>query len=182
MKWFYNLSTRTKLFFGFGFLVALFIISMILIYKNIEEIRITQQQTFDREFKLTNDLIELRSELNRQRASMLELLLTDSLPKQSALKEEINNREVRISETIERLINDSREASEMIEIFQQFTEILQKYRAAREEQLRLLQQGSTKEAVKISLSTQEERYEQLNSLIIDLGTIAMRHANNAIAF
>ncbi len=182
MKWFYNLSTRTKLFFGFGFLVALFIISMILIYNNIEEIRVTQQQTFDREFKLTNDLVELRSELNHQRANMLALLLIDSLSRQLTLKDEISLREDRINEMIDRLLSDSRTEGEMTEILQQFSDVLQKYHTVREEQFRLLQQGNIKEAVKLSLSTQEARYEELNSMIIDLGTMAVRHANDAIAF
>src|SRR5713101_9785274 len=92
MKFILNLSTRAKLFFGFRLMIV-FLASVIAVaYTSITSIKESQQAMFQLDFAKTLVLVELRSDLNRQRARMFELMLTPNKAQQELLVQEIKSR------------------------------------------------------------------------------------------
>src|SRR5574340_1641894 len=85
MKWFLNLSTRSKLFLGFGVLILLAGGVTATGYSAITELHTSQQALYQRDFANLRDLRNLRTLQNQVRAEMLEAQLVDTPAKREHL-------------------------------------------------------------------------------------------------
>src|SRR6202142_4139092 len=92
MKWFLNLAPRTKLFLGFGAMVFFLLGITIAAYNGISTIRQSQIALFQEDFTISNNLIEVRADQNRLRASILEMMLLKDKTKQETLERDIRDR------------------------------------------------------------------------------------------
>ncbi len=77
MSYFSNLNTRSKLAWAFGSLVLLMIMVMFLSYSALRKIRDAQVDLFQKDFRISQDLIQLQANLNAGRVSGLFLLLVE---------------------------------------------------------------------------------------------------------
>ena len=75
MKWFLNLSTRAKLLLGFAAILLCMIIVVGVAYSAITQIQKTDKGLFENEFVLVQKLLELRADLNHQRADIEQMML-----------------------------------------------------------------------------------------------------------
>ena len=82
MKWFLNLSTRAKIIFSFGSMFILLAIIIVTALTNIMSISDSQRELVQMNFKPALDLVEIRADLNRDRASIVEMVLTTDKTKQ----------------------------------------------------------------------------------------------------
>src|SRR5665213_1229797 len=104
MNWFKNLKTGTKLLLGFGAMTVALATIIVIAYGAITSIRDSQRQLFEREFTGVVGMSELRTDLNRERASALEMMLTIDRGKQEALTKDIAIRVGVIDESLQKLI------------------------------------------------------------------------------
>ncbi|MGJ7916995.1 methyl-accepting chemotaxis protein [Massilia sp. LXY-6] len=75
MRMFADLSTRAKLTFGFGLLVATMALTSILSYQGLAAQRVSQQRLFNDDVAITLKLSELRNAINRERVALLSQLI-----------------------------------------------------------------------------------------------------------
>ena len=92
MKWFKNLKTVLKLFLGFGVMIVLLGLVIVMAYGTITAIRDSQQRLFNEEFVGVVDLVELRADLNRQRARMFEMMDSTNRTEQETWVQDIRSR------------------------------------------------------------------------------------------
>jgi len=85
--WFVNLSTRAKLFFGFGLMIALLLIVTATAYLGMTMV-LQSNQAVARNFAAVSDFSEVRSKMNRSRVNLLEMMLNTDREQQRRLKEE----------------------------------------------------------------------------------------------
>ena len=75
MKWFSDLSTRNKLFFGFGLIVLLLAAGLWFVYVEFDRVLASKRQMYEYDVKPSILFLRLRSDLNHNRASLFELTL-----------------------------------------------------------------------------------------------------------
>src|SRR5688572_8061096 len=92
MRWIDNLPVRLKLLGAFLLMLVLPAIVAANGQAAILSIQRSQRSLVDRDFQLAVDLVELRADLNRQRARLLEMMLERDVSQRRALGAEIKQR------------------------------------------------------------------------------------------
>ena len=177
MKTILNLSTRAKLFFGFGLMIV-FLASVIAVaYTSIASIKESQQAMFQIDFAKTLVLVELQSDLNRQRARMFELMLTPNKAQQEQLAQDIKSRASQIDGELQRLSEMKNNSAKLLSGLEALKGLLTDYRQTRAQQMAFISQGKVEEARQLGLGVQDERFERLRSIALELGNSAQQEAN-----
>ena len=102
MKYFTNLSTRSKLLFSFGIIWIMFLVVIVIAYNGLRNITQSEKKLSEVNFQIALELRELRSHQNFNRAAILDMILTSSKSEQLALQEIINERGQAIDIIIEK--------------------------------------------------------------------------------
>lgn len=179
MRTFKNLLIRSKLFLSVGFIWLLLLSVVLVAYFGMQKITRSESELASVHFQVANDLVQLRSYQNHNRADILEMLLSKDPVQQAGLKKELEDRAVLIEEMIAELNRkDSAEA------FRKDIEILQtnlvSYRKNREKQIDLLGEGKVQEAQELGTGIQAELFEQIRSQIYKLADRASLHVSQQL--
>ncbi len=181
MKWFRNLKTSGKLLLAFGTMIVLLATTIVIAYSAITAIRDSEQRLFDREFAAVIGMVELRADLNRQRARMLEMLLTTDRAKQDALAGDIRSRvkdiDVELQDLAGLYANDTRFMASLDEL----KSTLAAFREERERQIALIFERKNDEARQTLAGLQTERFEKMHAISIELGNDMQQRARAQIA-
>lgn len=120
MIWFINLRIKSKLFLSFGLILLLMIILLLFAYKNIIDLQKTQQELFDKNFNNAVELMNLKSNITRQRSNSISMLVSknnnfikDLESERDALRDQNT---VLISNLLKRNTNDSFITNELSEV------------------------------------------------------------------
>ncbi|HEY8118944.1 MAG TPA: methyl-accepting chemotaxis protein, partial [Methylophilaceae bacterium] len=168
MAWLKNMKTGTKLSLGFGTMIILLGMTMVISYTAITTIRDSQQRLSDKEFVGVVDVVGLKADLNRQQVRMLEIMLTPDHTKQELLLQDIRDRAQRIDQTLQELATVYSGNSKFLLKLNEVKAVLTDFRQIREENIKLIFAGKIKEARQTIESTQAERYEKMRSITIEL--------------
>lgn len=105
MRWFLDLSTRAKLFAGFGLMIVLLVIVAATAYKGITAIQESQKSIYEREFANAFDLKDVRSNQNAIRADILTMILLTKRSDQEALDQDFRGRAKHVAEVMKGLLD-----------------------------------------------------------------------------
>ena len=180
MRWFINLSTRAKLFFGFGLMLIFLIIVIIAAYRNITLIRESQRTMFEDDMAAVVNLLELRSDLNRNRALVLEMMVMTKRSDQETLERDIRGRAKGIDEELQKLFAYGRNDLKFLSRFEELKTTLNAYRQTREAQFALIYQGKVDEARQLGVGAQNDRFERVRAIAIELEKEAQERARQAV--
>ena len=89
MKWFVNLSTRNKLLCGFGLIVLLLALVVIVAYRGITTIQEGYRSVIKEEIQVVANLIEFRANLNHEKLDMLRMISSNDKAEQSSIEKDI---------------------------------------------------------------------------------------------
>lgn len=181
MQWFVNLSTRIKLFLSFGLMVFSLLVVMGIAYNGLTTLRQSQKELFQEDFLSSVALIELKADLNRVRAQLLEMTMIQDKAKQQALEREIREKAKKVDSGL-KLISESlkglpRESKQ----FEKMVLVLTDYRKTRDEQFSLIYQDKASEAESLGTTVQDERYNLIRAIAEELGDSALARAKARIA-
>ena len=104
MKWFVNLSTRAKLFLGFGFLIILLVTVIVKAYTDIMAIQKSQKHLYNEDFTTAVDLMVLRTNLNGVRAGLLTVIWVTERSDLETWHQDVKDRTKEIDEKMQRLL------------------------------------------------------------------------------
>jgi methyl-accepting chemotaxis protein len=180
MKWFQNLSTRTKIIFCFGSMFILLAIIVITALSNIVAISNSQRELVNTNFQPALDLVEIRADQNRTRASFVEMMLTTNRSKQQSLMQDIKDRAADIDKNIKELLEIKKDNQQFMTKFQELITTRDAYRKTREEEIALILKGKVEEARQLGVGIQEERYNKIRSISLELGQQEAEHARQRI--
>ncbi|MDO8598181.1 MAG: methyl-accepting chemotaxis protein, partial [Sulfuricaulis sp.] len=181
MVWFKNLKTGAKLMLGFGTMIIFLGATVAIAYNAITAIRDSQQRLFDQEFVGVVDLVELRADLNRQRARMLQMMLTTNRTEQEALVQDIRSRVKDIDDTLQKLAALYKENTKFQLKLDELKNTLAAFRQTREVQIKLIFDGKSDEARQSITGPQTDRFEKMHTIAIELGNEMREHAQRQIA-
>src|SRR3990167_10673262 len=74
MKWFQNVSTRSKLFLGFGTVIAMLVVISVVSKTGLSSIEGSQKIIFEKEFANSTNLLRLKAEYDEIRMALLSMM------------------------------------------------------------------------------------------------------------
>jgi len=181
MNWFKNLKTGAKLLVGFGGMTVALATIIVIAYGAITSIRDSQRQLFEREFTGVVGMSKLRTDLNRQRASALAMMLTINRGEQEALRKDIAIRVGVIDESLQTLIALYRDNATVTRKLDDLKDMLVVFRQARDAQIKLIFDGKIDEAKRSVAGAQAERFDKIQATSLELGNDLLEHARTRIA-
>ncbi len=180
MEYFINLSTRAKLLFSFGLVMLMFLVVIIVAYRGIREIAQSEKDLHDVQFVIDNELSELRSFLNSNRARILDMMLTKDKSEQLTIEKNINERDQNsnaVIKTLSEIKTDMEFQSQLRELQKDIDE----YTKTRGEQLALIKNGKVEEAIKLGTGVQSDRIEKIRLLSKTMDTKASKESDQKLA-
>ncbi len=181
MDWFLNRSTRAKIVFSFGLIFSLLVIITGISLYDIWTIKGSQRDVVYKDFRQTFDLMQVRSNLNRARAQILELMLTKDRAKQKALEQEIAVLVAENNQSIKELTQHYKDEPQNLAKLEELSSTLLAYRKSRDEQIALIYRGKVDEARQMGIGIQEERYNKIKDIALEIEKQEMDHAQLQVA-
>jgi len=108
MKWFLNLTTRSKLFLGFGLMIVFLASVIATAYRGIATVQASQHSLYQKEFANAVDLLNLRANENGVRAAALDMTVAATRSDREFWHRDIKKRSKEISATTQRLLERNR--------------------------------------------------------------------------
>jgi len=165
MQWFLNLTTRTKLFFGFGTVLLFLAVIIGTSFRGITAIQQSQRQLFEEEFADAVDLKDIRANQNAIRAAVMAMAMLTKRSDQNALDEEIKSRRREVDDRLRQLLERNRNDEELLSDLRQFNSIRNEYQEAHETQIiPLIYEGKVEEAKRLLFVVQAERNQKLRTI------------------
>ncbi len=181
MKWFLNLTTRNKLFLGFGLMIALLSVVITFAYQGIATIQAAQQKLYQEEFANAQDLMKLRADENGVRAATLDMLVVTKRSAQEVWHQDIKERSKEISGIEQRLLERNRNDSLLYTKLEELRTIREAFAQTRNDQvIPLIYAGKAEQAKTILQGIQQERYLKIRAISQELGDAAVEKARAAV--
>ena len=180
MQWVLDLSTRGKLFAGFGLMIVLLLIVAATGYRGISVIQQSQKTLYEREFADVQDIREVRSDQNASRANLFAMLVLTGKAEQEALQKAIRERSKPTGETIQGLLERNKDNPRRHSMLEEFTAVRKLFGETREAQITLISAGKTDEARKLAVGIQTERNAKMESIADALVAETEKAAKSAV--
>jgi len=182
MKWFLDFTTRGKLLFGFGLMIAFLVAAVVTAYTGITAIQESQKSLYQEEFADALDLMELRAQENGVRAEQLGMLMLAQRSDQEARHKDIKERSEAIAAIAQRLASRNRSDLSLSRRLDELNVLRQSFVRTRDDELiPLIYAGKTEQARALALGIQEERNRRMRDIADELGDAEVEHARAAVA-
>jgi methyl-accepting chemotaxis protein len=179
MRWFLDLSMRSKLLAGFGLVILLLIVTAAAAAFAISEMRDVQHEVIERDYQIAMDLQVLRGTQNRQRALFLDMSLKTRRPDQEAVEREIRAARPVMDQALARIKKLKEGDAHFISRLDELNHTLDDYQQVRDRQMALIYDNKVAESRDMSVGEQESRYEKVRTLATELSEEALAKARAA---
>jgi methyl-accepting chemotaxis protein len=179
MKYFTNLSTRTKLLLSFGLIWLMLLVVIIAAYRGIQDITQSEKELHDVQFTIDNVLGDLRANQFINRASILDMMLTKKKSDQSAIEKTIYENAQEINDGVEKLVRlDTSSAAQSQ--FKELKDNISAYQETRNEVIKLIRDGKIEEAKILGTGVQGDRFEKIRTILTDLNIKAYKDSGQKL--
>ena len=175
-----NINTGTKLFLGFGIMIVLLVVVVVIAYNAIATIRDSQHRLFERDFAVVQDLLELKADMNRQRADIQQMTLATARTEQEAMEKDIKERVAEAEGIMKELSTVYKDDPNFSRRLEELAALRKQYQQTREIQIGMIYDDKAEEAKKLGLGIQSERYEKIRVMETDLEKDAAERARSAV--
>ena len=181
MQWFLNLSTRNKLFLGFGLSTLLLAVTVITGYWGMTQINKSAEGLYRINFANATDLWALRAHINSSRSALLTMVLVKEKAEQERSHQKIKERSNKIDRILSELLDRNRNDPSMMATLRQIIQARDAFKETRDTQLiPQIYGGRTQDAAEVVLKTQAERLQAVQTLSNELGDRADNNAQAAV--
>jgi len=182
MKWFLDLTTRNKLFLGFGAMVAFLAIVIATAYSGISAIQASQKTLYQEDFANALDLVTLRSEQNRVRAALLTMFEVSTQSEREIWRQDVKDRSKLIAETLHRILVRNRNNTHLTAGPKEYQAIWAEFEKTRDAELiPLINEGKMEQAKALILGVQAERYRRMREITLEQSKTADEKARASVA-
>ena len=182
MKWFLDLTTRSKLFVGFGMLIVFLATVIATAYMGIAAIQASQKRLYQQDFANALDLMSLRAEQNGVRVALLNMMVLARQSDREIWHQDIKQRSQLIAKTTQHLLERNRNEVRLSGRLEELKMIREAFAQTRDEQLiPLIYANRIDEARALAVGLQEDRYRKMRAIAQELGDAAVERARAAVA-
>jgi methyl-accepting chemotaxis protein len=170
MKWLINLSTRNKLFGGFGFIVVCLVLVMTIASVRISAIQKSHETLFENYFANATNLLSLEADINGMRADLVTMSAVKNRSEMEKWQQDAMERASEISNIMKILLEKNRNDPRLFKGLEELNRILNDYGKTRDKEvIPLIKDGKSEEARTLVLGIQAERYKKMRSIASQLG-------------
>jgi methyl-accepting chemotaxis protein len=181
MTWFLDLSTRNKLFIGFGLMIVFVGTVIATGYFAISGLQTSQQTLYQKDFANLRDIANLRGFESQVRAEMLEAQLIKTPSGRERLLQDASEHSMQIRKImavlLDRAANDPKLRSRLDEL-----DVIQKAftQTKDAEIIPLILAGKVEESQKLAVGVQQGRQEKMRAIVNELSQAADDNARAAV--
>lgn len=172
------MNIRTKLIIGFSTILLSLFLAIAVAYLSFNSLQRSQEDLFNRDMRIVEELLETRSALNRSESLLMQMMLTPEMDLPEAAQQ-IANRQVQIAENMDRLAAIDRFDSELLSKINEMKNRLEVYWETRSRMISFVLAGNIEEAM-THHATQAERFLVIRAIAVDLAVEAKRRSEEAI--
>jgi len=181
MRWFINLSTRAKLFAGFGLMLVLLGVVVGIAYRANGQLRESQHRLYAREFFNALNVTLLRSDINGVRSNLMEMMLITRRSDQDTRLQDIKTRTQTMDEIVTKLRESNFDDPQFLKSLEELSRLRAAYEQTRDQEIiPLIYQGKVDEAQKSAFGVQIERYQNMREIAIEMDDQAIEGARRAV--
>jgi methyl-accepting chemotaxis protein len=181
MKWFLDLTTRNKLFAGFGLMIVFLAIVIVTAYLGIAAIQKSQKDLYEEDFANERDLLALRVNFNGMRALMLEAQLLSKRAEQEPLLAEAAERSKRIDRIIRGLLERAKNDPDRLSRLEELKSVWQAFAQTKDAEIvPLILTGKITESRKLAVGVQQGRAQKIRAIAEELGKAVEENARRAV--
>ncbi|MDR3391845.1 MAG: methyl-accepting chemotaxis protein [Sulfuriferula sp.] len=182
MKWFLNLTTRNKLFLGFGIMTVFVGIVIATGYLAISRLELSQQALYQKDFANLRDLTNLRSAQSQMRAEMLEAQLTNMPSQRDRLLKDAGEYAGEIEKVMTVLLDRARDDPKLLSRLEELNVVQKEFAQTRDNDIvPLILAGKIAESRQLAVGVQQSRQEKIRAIIKELNHAADVNARQAVA-
>ena len=182
MKWFLDITTRSKLVAGFGLMIVLLATVIVIAYLGISAIQASQRSLYQEDFANALDLMKLRSDQNGVRAAQLTMMVLSNRPDQERWRQDADDRSKEIETTTRSLLDRGRNDPRLLGRLEELKAIQDVFEQTRATQINsLIFEGKLEEAKTLALGVNAERYSRMRAISTELGSAAVEKARASVA-
>ncbi len=182
MKWFKNLSTRTKLFLGIGIIIALLIAVTVIAKRGITLTQQSQKDLFTSEFSNTRDLLALKANEGDVRLALIMMMSDSDRAGKELWHQRVKENAEEISGLIQRLLERNKYEPKILSDIEELNKVRLAFKETRDTQIiPLIYDGKIAEAKSLGLGIQTERFEKIRSITMEMVKDAEQEAQYHIA-
>lgn len=173
MNWFTNLKTRTKLILGFGSIIVMLTVVVVVAYHSLA---IAQ-----RDYGLTATFARLESNLNAQRAALLAMMSMTDRTQQEAQLVLLKARRDDNTQLISKVREEGRDNSTFLSRFNEWVAIREDFSKVRDGQIvPAIFAGKIEEARGLAMGEQADRFGKLQTIGVELANMTRAHADDTV--
>jgi methyl-accepting chemotaxis protein len=169
MRWFHNLSTGIKLHLAFGLMMVFLGVSTWIANTHIGNLRSSIETLYQRDFALALEMSEIRSTLNRDRATQLEAVQLPAGAEQSRLIESIKQSNADLDKRLQNVTVLAAEDAGLIGRLIAMQQALAEFRKACEEELALVVQGKPVEQRSQNAGQAHALFDKVRDITLAVG-------------
>jgi len=182
MKCFSGLKTRSKLFLAFGAMTALLGIVIATAYLGISALQGSQKSIYEEDFANVQDLLMLRTEQNGVRAALRTMMTVARQADRDTAHQDIQDGSKLIAEIIPRLRERYRNEPRGLARIEEYQSTMAEFSQTRETVLiPLIFEGKTEQAEALARGVQNERYNKMLAIALELSKGAVEKAGISVA-
>ncbi len=160
-----KLSMRAKLYAGFGLIIMLLAIISLMSFWSINHILTSQRELYHHELIDALDIKDIRSNQNKTRANLFNMLLQPDSNKREALKSAIVLRSSSNDRTLNQLLARNQNNPERLQKLQRFKLLREQFTNTRMNKIfPLIAAGNTEAARELIIGIQEQRSEEMQAI------------------
>ena len=182
MKWFKNLSTRTKLFLGIGIIIALLIAVTIIAKRGITLTQQSQKDSFTSEFSNTRDLLALKANEGDVRLALIMMMSDSDRAGKELWHQRVKENAEEISKAMQRLLERNKDDHTILNRLEELNKVRLAFKETRDTQIiPLIYDGKIAEAKSLGLGVQTERFDKIRSITLEMVKDAEQEVQHQIA-
>jgi methyl-accepting chemotaxis protein len=173
MKWFVNISTKSKLFFGFGVMILLIIIVSITAYTSIAGLHKTLVKLFEVEVPLSLEIVKSRTAMGMERMILARMIETDKKSDLDFLNRDLKENDKEIEVKINKFTELGGNNQNYMELINQLSAKRKEFINSRDAHtVPLIYAGKNNEARKYFFGTQFQHYEKMLDITANLSKLS----------
>lgn len=177
MSWFNDLSTRAKLFAGFGIVIVLLAVVILAAIKNITSLEEARDEIFNDEFTNGVNILTLESRIERTRVSLFTMISSGSRAEMESQHAKIREGNAEIDSLFKALYERNRHNPEIMRSLEELERGYEEFKDNRDRHIiPLVYSGKIEQAMVLARGSQYERYSAMAILISKIEGIMKENA------
>jgi len=169
MKWFKNLSTRMKLFFGFGIIIAMLIGVTVIAKNGITIIEQIQKDIVTMEYANTRDLLAFKASENETRMALLMMMSASDRAGKELWHQRVRENAEEISKLMQRLLERNKNDQPILNRLEELNKVRLAFKETRDTQIiPFIYDGKIEEAKSLGLGIQTERFDKIRLITMEM--------------